>query len=274
MKCGGSTKKMAKGGTVSKPFAAGIPYASGAGATDGKNGMMKKGGAVKKMQTGGIISHRNSKGISLSNNKDSDLFRNKKTGVKTMTYTKPDSTNNSKGTRTTYVDKGSKNYMKKENVNINKNPLNNVIKNYNSNSKVLVTPEKKYRDVVTPSTQLKKAPVKKMQKGGASGEDLRFRGIDMKYNGIDLKDAGTYQKELGREMKTIGKGLKAKGMVKKAEGKTLKAAGKILSKKQKGGATNFGMLSVKAGVDKNPRATAADRIAGARKTVKKVIKKK
>lgn len=54
MKCGGSTKKMAKGGSVSKPFAAGIPYATGAGATDGKNGMMKKGGAVKKMQKGGV----------------------------------------------------------------------------------------------------------------------------------------------------------------------------------------------------------------------------
>jgi len=51
MKCGGAMK-MAKGGSV-KPFAAGIPYATGAGATDGKNGMMKKGGAVKKMQAGG-----------------------------------------------------------------------------------------------------------------------------------------------------------------------------------------------------------------------------
>lgn len=48
MKCGGAMKpKMAKGG-VTKPFAAGIPYAAGAGQTDGKNGMMKKGGAVKK----------------------------------------------------------------------------------------------------------------------------------------------------------------------------------------------------------------------------------
>jgi hypothetical protein len=55
MQCGGSTKKMAKGGTVSKPFAAGIPYATGAGATDGKNGMMKKGGAVKKMAKGGPV---------------------------------------------------------------------------------------------------------------------------------------------------------------------------------------------------------------------------
>jgi hypothetical protein len=39
---------MAKGGSVAKPFAAGIPYATGAGATDGKNGMMKKGGTVSK----------------------------------------------------------------------------------------------------------------------------------------------------------------------------------------------------------------------------------
>lgn len=47
MKCGGKVK-MAKGGATPKPFAAGIPYATGAGQTDGKNGMMKKGGMVKK----------------------------------------------------------------------------------------------------------------------------------------------------------------------------------------------------------------------------------
>jgi hypothetical protein len=29
-------------------------------------------------------------------------------------------------------------------------------------------------------------------------------------------------------------------------------------------ATKFGMLSVKAGIDKNPKPTAADRIAGAK----------
>lgn len=45
MSCGGAMKKkMAKGGSI----AAGIPYATGAGQTDGKNGMMKKGGMVKK----------------------------------------------------------------------------------------------------------------------------------------------------------------------------------------------------------------------------------
>jgi hypothetical protein len=55
MKCGGKVK-MAKGGVAPKPFAAGIPYAAGAGQTDGKNGMMKKGGPVrakKKMAKGG-----------------------------------------------------------------------------------------------------------------------------------------------------------------------------------------------------------------------------
>ena len=36
-------------------------------------------------------------------------------------------------------------------------------------------------------------------------------------------------------------------------------------KKSEGGATDFGMLSVKAGIDKNPNPTQADRIAGATK---------
>ncbi len=41
------------------------------------------------------------------------------------------------------------------------------------------------------------------------------------------------------------------------------------TKMAKGGATKFGMLSVKAGIDKNPKPTAADRIAGAKKKKKK-----
>lgn len=59
----------------------------------------------------------------------------------------------------------------------------------------------------------------------------------------------------------IGTGMMKKGGVKKMA---------------KGGST-FGMLSVKAGVDKNPKATAADRIAGAKMSKKKMggtIKKK
>ena len=40
--------------------------------------------------------------------------------------------------------------------------------------------------------------------------------------------------------------------------------------KFKSGGSTFGMLSVKAGVDKNPKATAADRIAGAKMSKKKM----
>ena len=39
----------------------------------------------------------------------------------------------------------------------------------------------------------------------------------------------------------------------------------LTMKKKDGGATDFGMLSVKAGIDKNPNPTQADRIAGATK---------
>lgn len=47
---------------------------------------------------------------------------------------------------------------------------------------------------------------------------------------------------------------------------TMKKGGTVkkVKKMAKGGATSFGMLSVKAGVDNNPKPTAADRIAGAK----------
>jgi len=44
---------------------------------------------------------------------------------------------------------------------------------------------------------------------------------------------------------------------------------KVSTKTYKKGGSTFGMLSVKAGVDKNPKATAADRIAGAKMNKKK-----
>jgi hypothetical protein len=53
-----------------------------------------------------------------------------------------------------------------------------------------------------------------------------------------------------------------------------KAKAKAKPKAEKGG--KFGMLSVKAGIDKNPKPTQADRIAGAKglaKSGKKVAKK-
>ena len=47
---------------------------------------------------------------------------------------------------------------------------------------------------------------------------------------------------------------------------------KIITRSE-GGATEFGMLSVKAGIDKNPKPTQADRIAGAKMKDKKPMKK-
>jgi len=61
----------------------------------------------------------------------------------------------------------------------------------------------------------------------------------------------------------------AKGAYTKVQERTLgtmKKGGKM-KKAEKG--TSFGMLSVKAGIDKNPNPTAADRIAGAKKMAKK-----
>ena len=40
--------------------------------------------------------------------------------------------------------------------------------------------------------------------------------------------------------------------------------GKDVKKKTKGGGSDFGMLSVKKGIDNNPNPTQADRIAGAK----------
>ena len=47
----------------------------------------------------------------------------------------------------------------------------------------------------------------------------------------------------------------------------MKKGGMMMKKKAKN-STSFGMLSVKAGVDSNPKATFADKIAGAKKMAK------
>ena len=68
---------------------------------------------------------------------------------------------------------------------------------------------------------------------------------------------------------------KPKGM--NFDKKSFDSLPKLKTKKAENGKkTAFGMLSVKAGVDKNPNPTAADRIAGAKglaKSGKKVVKK-
>lgn len=59
------------------------------------------------------------------------------------------------------------------------------------------------------------------------------------------------------------------GMVRSATGGCVAQRPSAFSKMKKGGSSSFGMLSVKAGIDKNPKPTAADRIAGAKMNKKK-----
>jgi hypothetical protein len=76
------------------------------------------------------------------------------------------------------------------------------------------------------------------------------------------KDSATPKAKFGASV-----GVKAsckQGMVRGADGNCVMSRPKF----QKGG--SFGMLSVKAGVDKNPNPTAADRIAGAKMNKKKM----
>ena len=85
---------------------------------------------------------------------------------------------------------------------------------------------------------------------------------------------------VGKETKAFLRDKKRKGGrigFKKGTGRTGVPAMDIKSKiamkkKKKNGKTPFGMLSVKAGIDKNPNPTQADRIAGAKmKNKKRVI---
>ena len=62
---------------------------------------------------------------------------------------------------------------------------------------------------------------------------------------------------------------KIKKMIEQDQDKNPKKEGVGL---KEGDSTDFGMLSVKAGIDNNPKATQADRIAGATKGDKKVAK--
>jgi hypothetical protein len=61
---------------------------------------------------------------------------------------------------------------------------------------------------------------------------------------------------------------KQKPMLKAALERLKKKDKAPISKRKAGGQENFGMLSVKAGIDKNPNATQADRIAGATKNMR------
>lgn len=95
---------------------------------------------------------------------------------------------------------------------------------------------------------------------------------------LKLLKKATQKKEKDKDMKKMNKGgmndknkkvvpLMPTGVIYKGKAKDYPGIKKIIKdkyKKTKGGKIEFGMLSVKAGIDKNPNPTAADRIAGAK----------
>ena len=118
---------------------------------------------------------------------------------------------------------------------------------------------------------------KKLKIGGTKKSD------QIKKSNKVLKDLEkTMQKDMSPELKA--KGEKLKQEVKKTQKEIYKAGFKKGGRagfnkgskdpvgKKKNGKTPFGMLSVKAGIDKNPNPTYADKIAGGKmKNKKKVI---
>ena len=93
---------------------------------------------------------------------------------------------------------------------------------------------------------------------------------------IKRKDGSYSQRGLWDNIRANkGSGKKPTAEMLKQE-KKIKNENKMGGKRKlykKGGKSKFGMLSVKAGVDNNPNPTAADRIVGAKKKMKKGGKK-
>ena len=102
------------------------------------------------------------------------------------------------------------------------------------------------------AAKMKKGGVKKMKAGGSTDVNISKPGAGF----AKPQRGGDDQKYFIYGMPTAGIG--------ETDGKNGKMKkGGAVKKMAKGGST-FGMLSVKAGVDKNPNPTAADRIAGAK----------
>ena len=107
---------------------------------------------------------------------------------------------------------------------------------------------------------------------GSSTDEQKIKKLEGQFEAIYANT-----EELGA--KTTKKGNKIKGMTGKerveAQGNTPKKNNKLYLKNG-GDVSKFGMLSVNAGVDKNPKPTKADKIVGATQNLKKggIVKKK
>jgi hypothetical protein len=111
------------------------------------------------------------------------------------------------------------------------------------------------------ATKMKSGGVKKMAAGGSTTNKLNNA------KGFAKSPEG------GGNQKLEIYGIPNAGMTgpnRNSQTETMKKGGAV-KKMAKGGST-FGMLSVKAGVDNNPKPTAADRIAGAKMSSPKKAK--
>ena len=142
-----------------------------------------------------------------------------------------------------------------------------------------------YNATTYPTTMKKGGAMKKMQSGGANPNPTgkkKFEDIIGAGAGIaGIIGASSYfnsDKAAAKQKARLEKRdvRKEKGDVRKEARQTSRDLAKSKRREEKGfkatsspsfkkgGSTSFGMLSVKAGVDKNPKPTAADRIAGAK----------
>lgn len=127
--------------------------------------------------------------------------------------------------------------------------------------------------------------VKKAQNGivGKIKASFKKAGEDLKQADRDYKSSDSVRNLPIKSKSVKGKldemrsnRAKADSLFKVAQKREMgqmKKGGKMIKKAKNG--TSFGMLSVKAGVDSNPKATFADKIAGAKKMAKsgKKVKK-
>jgi len=116
---------------------------------------------------------------------------------------------------------------------------------------------------------------KKKSDGGMSNKDKNkkviplmpqgviYKGKAKDYPGIKKIIKDKYKKTEGGSMESEAPLRQRATYGQRSEQKKFERKQKIM-KRSKGGKTEFGMLSVKAGIDKNPNPTAADRIAGAK----------
>ncbi len=266
-KCGGATKtKMAKGGSMkttvgsksAKSFIAGIPNGGPTGPNYQGVDTMKKGGSIKKKyQIGGSKIGDKIRGVA-------DKIRS---AVKKAPTPEPVSPADRMYTNTT-PGQVFKPGMKKGGVTkkmqdggpiIKSKKTRNVNINSFGDSSASVSKTKRDGTTVTKKTTMERGYVPTASKS-KTVTDKEGNTISSTSKSVDYNKA--YGKII-REGKRVGRNPNDEGYIDgyKKGGATKKMA--------KGGST-FGMLSIKAGIDKNPKPTAADRIAGAKMSKKKM----